>query len=61
MIHKTHFAYIEPSNESTLYEYEGEAICNTPTEDVTNYYTLVTCKKCLNILDKKLDTQFIKA
>lgn len=45
---KTHYAILESAaNESDNNDYWSDAICGIETEEVTNDWNLVDCKKCL--------------
>jgi hypothetical protein len=44
---KTHFATVDYGNESNSSDEWSEPLCNTYSENVSNDWDLITCKKCL--------------
>ena len=54
---RTHFATVDPANESDNHDYWSEPICGTYTETLSDKWELVTCKRCLKI--KQKEDQFI--
>lgn len=49
---KTHFAIVEPANESDNNSYWSDTICGTESEELTNKWNLVNCKRCLRLKSK---------
>jgi len=52
---KTHFATVERANESDNSDYWSETVCGLETENTSDDWGDVDCKKCL-----KLKEQFAK-
>lgn len=45
---KTHYATLESAaNESDNNDYWSDSICGTPTENISDDWKVVDCKKCL--------------